>query len=79
MKMIAVAEANSKANSIIVRVVYAQYRVEWERYSSDAVSIRGMSAVGMPEEMPRDGSGRHRSKAKLAIDISLSHEDRLAL
>ncbi|NHM14445.1 hypothetical protein [Xiamenia xianingshaonis] len=72
--VIAVRETRDECLSAIGSVVYALHEADWEPWSGGRVSIRSMSVVGMPEEMPHDGSGRFRMKANILIDVCAIRE-----
>ncbi len=71
---IAVRETKAECLSAISSVIYALHDADWEPWNSDCLAIRGMNVFGMPEEMPRDASGRFRTKATIVVETCVLHE-----
>ncbi len=72
--VIAVRETRAECLSAISSVVYALHDVDWEPWGDGRADICGMSVVGLPEEMPRDASGRFRMRANVLVDVCATHE-----
>lgn len=69
LDVIAVRETRDEALSAIGKVIFALYQADWECYDNDALSIRSMGVVGIPEVMTHDGGGRWLIKAELESEL----------
>lgn len=74
LDVIAVRETKDEALQIISSCVLALHRADWERWSNDRINIRGISVHGLPARMEDDNSGRVRYKARVCLDVCISHE-----
>lgn len=71
--VIVVRETSAEGYAVSVACAAALARGEWERYSSDALGIRGLDVAGIPERMSDDASGRARFRVRVVVQVSVAH------
>lgn len=68
LDVIAVSETKDDALAAISSVIFALHQTDRESWSSDRISIRGITVDGLPEYDGQDASGCHKCKVYCRVD-----------